>query len=71
MKCLHGNKTERVEIRVDGFDKLYLTAIANLKGISVGALLRQMIKDFKQEYRKNLTDEEYKELLEYMMKLSL
>lgn len=70
MKCLHGNKTERVEIRLDGFDKLYITALANIKGVSVGRFLRDLISDYKKEYRKTLTDEEYKELLDYMLILS-
>ena len=66
----HGNKTERIEIRVDSFDKMYLTAIANKKGCSVGRLLRDMIQQYKVHERSKMTDEEYKGLLDYMLMIA-
>lgn len=66
----HGKKTERIEIRVDSFDKMYLTAIANRKGCSVGRLLRDMVREYKIQERSKMTDEEYKELLDYMLMMA-
>ena len=66
----HGKKTERLEVRLDSFDKMYLVAVANKKGISVGSLFREILRDYKKKNRSSMTDEEYKDLLNYMLILS-
>lgn len=67
---LHGKKIERLEIRLDSFDKIYLTALSNKRGCSIGFLIRDILRSYREEMRKNMTDEEYKELLNYMLILS-
>ena len=67
---LHGKKDERVEIRLDSFDKTFVTAISNMEGNSVGKFFRNLLNDYKKEFRNKLTDAEYKQFLDYMLVLT-
>ena len=67
---MHGKKTERLEVRLDSFDKMYLVAMANKKGVSIGHLFRDMLRDYKDKNRSSMSDDEYKDLLNYMLILS-